>query len=190
MKKPDKREKLNLFLSAFLIIAFIICAYFFTQFTANLNTTLAQIINIAIYVVFGLLMFYATRVTDGEPIKRFSLVTLIVMVVPSLYIIIASIAQFMPLNSVFAADANGTVSVITALASVALGYGIPYTFLSGFEVEPELNEEAEPEVLEGGVEADLLENADETVEETIETAEETTEEVAEETAEVAEETAE
>lgn len=185
MKKPDKRENINLFLSAFLVIAFIICAYFFTQFTANLDTILAQIINIAIYVVFGLLIFYATRVTDGEPIKRFSLATLLVMVVPSLYIIIASLAKFMPLNSFFAADASGAVSVITALAAVAFGYGIPYTFLSGFEVAPEFDEEGEPEVLEGGVEADILENADEADE-----AVEETEEVAEETVEAAEETAE
>ncbi len=48
------------------------------------------------------------------------------------------------------------------MAAIALGYGIPYTFISGFETvtEDELNaveEKAEEtdEVLEGGVEADL-----------------------------------
>lgn len=183
LKKPDKRENANLFLSAFLIIAFIICAHFFTQFTANLDATVAQLINIAIYVVFGLLMFYATRVSEGKPVIRFSVITLIVLVIPSLYIIIASIAKFMPLNSIFAADANGTVSVITALAAVAFGYGIPYTFLSGFELEPEFEEEVQPEVLDGGVEADILESADETVEETVESDVETVEQTDEQDAE-------
>lgn len=183
LKKPDKRENANLFLSAFLIIAFIICAHFFTQFTANLDATVAQLINIAIYVVFGLLMFYATRVSEGKPVIRFSVITLIVLVIPSLYIIIASIAKFMPLNSIFAADANGTVSVITALAAVAFGYGIPYTFLSGFELEPEFEGEVQPEVLDGGVEADILESADETVEETVESDVETVEQTDEQDAE-------
>ena len=95
MRKPDKKETVNLFFSAFLILAFIVCAHFFTQFTANLDATLGTIINICIYAVFGLLVFYATRVGDGKPVKRFSPVTLIVMVLPSLYIMIASVAKFM-----------------------------------------------------------------------------------------------
>lgn len=177
LKKPDKRETVNLFFSAFLILAFIVCAHFFTQFTANLDATLALVINICIYVVFGLLVFYATRVGDGKPVKRFSVVTLIVMVLPALYIIIASVAKFMPLNNIFAGT-NGSVSVITALAAVALGYGIPYTFVSGFEMAPEVEEEAPAEVLEGGVEADVIETAEETAEQTVETAEEKVEEAA------------
>ena len=191
MRKPDKKETVNLFFSAFLILAFIVCAHFFTQFTANLDATLGTIINICIYAVFGLLVFYATRVGDGKPVKRFSAVTLIVMVLPSLYIIIASVAKFMPLNNIFAGN-GGTVSVITALAAVALGYGIPYTFFSGFELAPEEGEEAQPEVLEGGVEADVLGNAEETVEEKNDAAEETaeqTEETAENTADETEEAA-
>ena len=178
MKKPDKRETVNLFFSAFLIIAFIVCAHFFTQFTSNLDATLATVINVAIYAIFGLLIFYATRVGDGKPVKRFSPVTLIVMVLPSLYIIIASVAKFMPLSDIFASQNPGTVSVITALAAVALGYGLPYTFLSGFEMEPEVTAEAEETtVLEGGVEADVIGAAEETAEkaeEAVETA--TTEE--------------
>ncbi len=174
MKKPDKRETVNLFFSAFLIIAFIVCAHFFTQFTGNLDATLATVINAAIYAVFGLLIFYATRVGDGKPVKRFSPVTLIVMVLPSLYIIIASVAKFMPLNDIFASQNPGTVSVITALAAVALGYGIPYTFLSGFETEPEVTEAEEPTVLEGGVEADVMAAA--AAEEPAEKAEEAAEE--------------
>lgn len=159
LKKPDKRETINLFFSAFLILAFIVCAHFFTQFTANLDATFATVVNMLIYVVFGLLVFYATRVGDGKPVKRFSVVTLLVMVLPALYILIASVAKFMPLNNIFAGTA-GSVSVITALAAVALGYGIPYTFVSGFETAPEDAKEA-PEVLEGGVEADVLDAAEE-----------------------------
>ena len=175
MKKPDKRETVNLFFSAFLIIAFIVCAHFFTQFTSNLDATLATVINVAIYAIFGLLIFYATRVGDGKPVKRFSPVTLIVMVLPSLYIIIASVAKFMPLSDIFASQNPGAVSVITALAAVALGYGLPYTFLSGFEMEPETTAEAEETtVLEGGVEADVIGAAEETAEKTEETAEEAT----------------
>lgn len=158
MKKPDKRETINLFFSAFLIIAFIVCAHFFTQFTSTLDATVGSIVSIALYVVFGLLLFYATRVGDGKAIMRFSIVTLIVLVIPSLYIIIAAIAPGLPLHDVFAAD-NGGLNVIVTLACVALGYGIPYTFLSGYEIE-NLDAVAGNEVLEGGVEADLLETAE------------------------------
>ena len=175
MKKPDKRETVNLFFSAFLIIAFIVCAHFFTQFTSNLDATLATVINVAIYAIFGLLIFYATRVGDGKPVKRFSPVTLIVMVLPSLYIIIASVAKFMPLSDIFASQNPGTVSVITALAAVALGYGLPYTFLSGFEMEPEtVTKTEETTVLEGGVEADVIGAAEETAEKAEEAVEEAT----------------
>lgn len=188
LKKPDKRETINLFFSAFLILAFIVCAHFFTQFTANLDATAATVINMLIYVVFGLLVFYATRVGDGKPVKRFSVVTLLVMVLPALYILIASVAKFMPLNNIFAGTA-GSVSVITALAAVALGYGIPYTFVSGFETAPEDAKEA-PEVLEGGVEADVLDAAEEKpAEETAGEVKEAAEETAGEVKETAEDAA-
>lgn len=156
MKKPDKRETVNLFFSAFLIIAFIVCAHFFTQFTSTLDAAVGSIVSIALYVVFGLLLFYATRVGDGKAVKRFSLVTLIVLVIPSLYIIIAAIAPGLPLHDIFAAN-NGGLNVIVTLACVALGYGVPYTFLSGFEVEGS-DVANENEVLEGGIEADILDN--------------------------------
>lgn len=158
MKKPDKRETANLFFSAFLIIAYIVCAHFFNQFTSTLDTLVGKTVSIVLFVVFGLLIFYATRVGDGKAVKRFSVVTLIVLVLPSLYIIIASVAPGLPLNDVFATQ-DSSVNVIVTLASVALGYGIPYTFLSGFELENETVTEAEPEssVLEGGVEADVIE---------------------------------
>ena len=125
MKKPDKRETINLFFSAFLIIAFIVCAHFFTQFTKTLEPVVGSIVSIALYVVFGLLLFYATRVGDGKAIVRFSLVTLLVLVVPSLYIIIAAVAPGLPLHDIFAAE-NGGLNVIVTLACVAFGYGIPY----------------------------------------------------------------
>ncbi len=195
MKKPNKKDTLNLFFSAFLVLAFIICAHFFTQFTSTLSTTASAIISTLLYVVFGLLLFYATRVGDGKAVKRFSAITLIIMVLPSLYIIIASFATGMPLNSVFASDTPGTVSVIGALAGVALGYGIPYTFLSGFEVPVEnddeaLEDEAANSVLEGGIEADLMAEEEEADNQADETLEEPAEEVAEPAEEAAESTEE
>ncbi len=193
MKKPDKRENINLFFSAFLIIAYIVCAYFFTKFTSSLPPVAGQLITVAVYAVFGLLVFYATRVGDGKAVKRFSPLTLIILVVPSLYIIVASVVKFLPLNNIFAPnETTGAVSVIVILASVALGYGIPYTFVSGFELEKENTENDTDTVLEGGVEADILseveneEITEEAVEELKEAeaeAEEAAEEPAEETVE-------
>ena len=111
-------------------------------------------------VVFGLILFYATRVGDGKPVKRFSVVTLIIMVLPSLYILLTSLAPTLPLG-----DTLGNSSIVVCLAGVALGYGIPYTFLSGFEVERE-------EVEEGNVEGGIMEEIDATDEnETDETEE-------------------
>ena len=176
MKKPGKKEHVNLFFSAFLIIAFIICANFFAGFTSSMNTTLSQLVSIAIYAVFGLLLFYATRVGDGKAIMRFSPLTLIFLVIPALFIIVASLAPFMPLHDVFAADSlTSKISVITSLAAVALGYGIPYCFVSGFELAfddaPAAAEEDESEkTVKGGVAEDLMysaEEADEEVEEAI-----------------------
>ena len=186
MKKNDKRETINLFFSAFLVTAFIICAHFFTQFTATLDPTVGSIVSIVLYVVFGLLLFYATRVGDGKAVKRFSVATLVVLVIPSLYIIIAAIAPGLPLNDVFAAQ-DGGLNVIVTLACVALGYGVPYTFLSGYEIaddsvavtETEKVVEggieadlAETEVLEGGIEADLAEAEESDEEESVEESEE------------------
>lgn len=171
LKKPDKRETVNLFFSAFLILAFIVCAQFFSQFAASLpvygNFKVGQLITVLVYVVFGLLLFYATRVGDGKVVKRFSPLTLIILVLPSLLLIIASLVEI-PFISGFVSSSDTTVSVIIALAGVALGYGIPYTFISGFELAPdededddesdgEDEEDDDKEVLEGGVEADILE---------------------------------
>lgn len=164
MKKPNKRDTVNLFFSAFLILAFIICVHFFTQFTETLGATAGSIITMVLYTVFGLLLFYATRVGEGKAIKRFSILTLILMVIVPLYILIASVAQGMPLHTSFASDTTG-ITPIVGLASIALGYGIPYSFFSGFETAVEETEseteEQLTEVLEGGVEADILEETEE-----------------------------
>lgn len=189
MKKPTKRDTVNLFFSAFLIIAFIVCAHFFSQYASALSQPLGSIIPILVYAVFGLLVFYATRVGDGKAVKRFSLVTLIVMVLPSLYIIVASLAPGLPLNSVFA-NANGSgLSVIVTLASIALGYGIPYSFLSGFELADDEGtvEDETSELVQGGIEADLAddENAEDT---SFEETEETTENASESESESTDET--
>ena len=179
MKKPTKRDTVNLFFSAFLIVAFIVCAHFFSQYASALSQPIGSIIPILVYAVFGLLVFYATRVGDGKAVKRFSLVTLIVMVLPSLYIIIASLASGLPLNSVFANASGSGLSVIVTLASIALGYGIPYSFLSGFELAREdAVEDETSEHVQGGIEADLAddENAEDTsFEETDEASEDASE---------------
>ncbi len=165
MKKLGKKDHLNLFFSAFLVLAFIVCAYFFSGFSSSMDALSGQLVMIAVYAVFGLLLFYATRVGDGKAVFRFSPLTLLFLVLPAAAIIVASLAPFMPFHDVFAANkVSGQLSVITTLAAVALGYGIPYSFVSGFELAVEedenTSEEAEPEVLEGGVEADLQDDAE------------------------------
>lgn len=166
MKKTGKKEHLNLFFSAFLILAFIVCANFFAGFSASMGSLPGQLVMMAVYAVFGLLLFYATRVGDGKAVFRFSPLTLLVLVLPTLVILVASLAPFMPFHSFLAADkVTGQLSVIAALSAVAFGYGLPYTFVSGFELareEDEADEDAEEEteVLEGGVEADLQDAED------------------------------
>ena len=177
LKKPDKRETINLFFSAFLMLAFIVCAQFFSQFAASLSvngklSTIGQLVLILVYVVFGLLLFYATRVGDGKVVKRFSPLTLIILVIPSLFLIIASFVEIPFISGFVSSSTGNTVSMIIALAGVALGYGIPYTFISGFELKTDEDEEDDEfdgedyedddeEVLEGGVEADILEAQEE-----------------------------
>lgn len=161
MKKNNtSHEKVNLFFSAFLMIAYIICGYFFMSFAAAQQSELVKnIVMAVIFTVFGLLVFYATRVGERKIVKRFSIVTLLVLDIPALFIILAFIIMGFPLHDVIASAGNGAMAF---MAAIALGYGIPYTFISGFETvtEDELNaveEKAEEtdEVLEGGVEADL-----------------------------------
>lgn len=161
----DKRETINLVFSAFLITAFIICSYFFSSFANSFATPAKELINAAVFVVFGLLVFYATRVGEGKARIRFSLLTLIIMVLPALYIIIASVAEGLPFHKELA-----DTPIMMTLASVALGYGIPYTFVSGFELVTEEIITDMPAV-EGGV-AEDVEDAEVEAEETTEDEEE------------------
>ena len=161
MKNKNSHEKVNLFFSAFLIIAYIICGYFFVSF-AGTQQSITGLIMTLIFVLFGLLLFYATRVGEGKVVKRFSLVTLIVLDIPALLVILSYLIAGFPFHDAIAEAGNGAVAL---MASMALGYGVPYTFISGFETvsedAAEKKEEKKPEadaesVLEGGIEADIL----------------------------------
>ena len=199
-KKNSARDNLNLFFSAFLLVAYIVCAYFFMNFAATLGGVAQAIVVALIFVVFGLLLFYATRVGDGKSVVRFSVITLVLLDLPALYAILASIFTVLPLSQFITAN-----PVIAYMAAVAFGYGIPYTFLSGFEtvecvsfdvdeiidsIEPveggleeelseeateEIQEEAEDEVVVEGISAEEPEADEEVVEEAVESAEETEE---------------
>ena len=146
MRKTTKRDNINLLISAFLVIGYIVCAYFFSSFVGTtVDAAVGGIINMAIYLVFGLILFYATRVGDGKQLVRFSIPTFILIDLPAIYIIAAYFAVGLPFHTELAA--NTTVAM---LAAAALGYGIPYTFLSGFELVQEApageaEEEAQPE---------------------------------------------
>lgn len=214
MKNPNsKSNKLNILFSSFLVIGYIICTYFFSSIASQSAGTVGTLIQVLIMVVFGLLLFYATRVGEGKQVKRFSLAVLLLIDIPALYIILAALIPALPLHN-FIAPQNPTMammgmasssgpSIILMLACVALGYGIPYTFFSGYEMKEEDEEEsteekaAEETIVEGGLveelaesEKDAEEKTDEAVEEAAENVEEATEEAVEETAENAEETAE
>lgn len=170
--KKSAREKLNLFFSAFLVIGYIVCTYFFLTLTSRVSSGVASLINIIVFVLFGLVVFYATRVGEGEPVKRFSAIVLCVLVVPALLIILASTVQAFPLYEYLS-----TQPAVMMAACVALGYGIPYTFLSGFEMI-EAPQEDEDEIVEGGI-AQELAQAGEPEEEITEEAVATEEDVAE-----------
>ncbi|MBQ2825276.1 MAG: hypothetical protein IJF19_03275 [Clostridia bacterium] len=144
MKKPTKRETLNLVLSAFLILGYIVCTYFFLTMAAT-APALEPYVQVLVFLVFGLVVFYATRIGDGKQVKRFSLATLLILDVPAFYVILASFLPNMPLHG-FIANLGGTTALqyspLLILACVALGYGIPYTFLSGYEEKTDEDEEA------------------------------------------------
>lgn len=150
--KKSSRDKLNLFFSAFLVIGYIICSYFFMALTSSVSTAMANLIQVVVFVLFGLLIFYATRVGDGIPVKRFSPIVLCVLDVPALFIIIATLAPAFPLHAALASQ-----PVVMMFACIALGYGIPYTFLSGFEMAEETAEC--DTVVEGGIAQELQELA-------------------------------
>lgn len=144
------REKLNLFFSAFLVVGYIVCAYFFTTLTNRVSDSVAALINVAVFALFGLILFYATRVGEGVPVKRFSPIILLVLVLPAFIILLAALLPAFPLHAVIA-----ETEAVWMLAAIALGYGIPYTFLSGFEMIEEVEEV--DEVVEGGLAQELSE---------------------------------
>lgn len=149
MKKQDKGKQINMFFSAFLLIAYVICAYFFADFAKAMTAPFNTLVSLLIFVVFGLLLFYATRVGDGKPVVRFSVINLVVLVVPAILVLIASLATGFPFHEQVADN-----SAVSTLAAVALGYGIPYTFLSGFEMVADEDEPAEVEAVETEAEAE------------------------------------
>lgn len=129
MKKRSK-EAANMFFSAFLVFAYVICSYFLLQLASSLTSnTLYSVVTVAVVVVFGVLLFYATRVGDGKQVVRFSPSVLILVVLPSLYAVSAFFAVGLPLHEQIIQN-----TIVLYLAAVALGYGIPYTFMSGFEM--------------------------------------------------------
>jgi len=164
-KKNSARDNLNLFFSAFLVVAYIVCSYFFMNFASTLGGVAQAAITAVVFVVFGLLLFYATRVGDGISVVRFSVITLVLLDLPALYVILASMFTVLPLNQFVTAN-----PMITYMAAVALGYGIPYTFISGFEIVEapvvaleDTSEAWEP--VEGGLEEELSEEETDEVQE-------------------------
>lgn len=205
--KNTKRNKINIIFSSFLVIGYIVCTYFFSSLASQVSGTLGSLIQILMLVIFGLLLFYATRVGEGKQVRRFSLAVLLLIDLPALYIILAALIPGFPFHDAIAPTSAlammGAVSgpsIILMMACVALGYGIPYTFFSGYEMkEDEEETEAETETtapIEGGL-AEELADTEGKVEEAAEEAAGATEEVvdaaedkAEEVAEAAEEKAE
>ena len=157
-KKNTARDNVNLFFSAFLILAYIICGYFFSSFAGTLAGAVAQsAVTVAIVAVFGLLVFYATRVGEGKTVKRLSIVTLVLLDLPTLYILLAFIFSALPFHNELV-----TSPVVAYMAALAFGYGVPYTFISGFETvsdgeEVEDVKEEETTAVEGGIEEELSE---------------------------------
>lgn len=204
--KNTTRTKINLLFSSFLVIGYIVCSFFFSSLATQFGGAIGNAIQSLILVLFGLLLFYATRVGEGKQVKRFSVAVLCLLVVPCVYIIAASFLSFLPFHDQLAPviyqTNNGESQfqpVILILACIGLGYGVPYTFLSGYEITPDEEPAEAPQApIEGGLAEELAataaeeaagapaEDAAEAAEEAVETAEETAEaveEAAEETAE-------
>ena len=145
--KDVKKSKLNLFFSAFLIIGFVICTYFFASMASQLSMKAGKWITYVILLLFGLLLFYATRVGEGKQVKRFSLIVLLLIDLPALYIILATMINALPLHEIL-----NNQTLVSVLAAVALGYGIPYTFLSGYEL---VADEENEDPIDGGIAQEL-----------------------------------
>ncbi len=128
--KKRRRDTANMFFSAFLVLAYVVCAYFLFKLCENLtNATLNAAIILLIVAGFGLFLFYATRVGDGKQVLRFSPVVLIMLVLPSVYVICAFFAVGLPLH-----DEVYDCEQVLYIAAITLGYSIPYTFTSGYEM--------------------------------------------------------
>lgn len=151
--KNTKRNIINLVFSSFLVIGYIVCTYFFSKLAREVSGVGGTLIQMLILLVFGLLLFYATRVGEGKQVKRFSLPVLLLLDVPCLYIIAAALIKALPLHDQLA-PVDGAFPFILILAVVALGYGIPYTFLSGYEMKMDDEEEAEAEAEEKAEESE------------------------------------
>ncbi len=131
MKK--KKDVSGLIFSAFLVIAYVVCSYFFVGIindSAGMDATVKLLLKCLVFLLFGLVLFYATRVGEGKQIKRFSISALLLIDLPAIYLILAACFTWVPLPFDISA-----VPETVSIAAVALGYGIPYTFLSGFELD-------------------------------------------------------
>ena len=162
MKNPNsKSNKLNILFSSFLVIGYIICTYFFSSIASQIVGTWGTVIQVLIMVVFGLLLFYATRVGEGKQVRRFSLAVLLMVDIPSCLIILAGLIKGFPLHDALA-PAGSAPSLVMLLACVALGYGIPYTFFSGYEIAEEVEETEDTEeeyvYVEGGIAEELADS--------------------------------
>ena len=119
-----------MFFSAFLVIAYVVCSYFVMQLASSVTNQKAYSgILLGIVTLFGTLLFYATRVGDGKQVIRFSPSVLVLIVLPAVYLICAFYAVGLPLH-----EKLQNASIVMYLACVSLGYGLPYTFTSGFEM--------------------------------------------------------
>ena len=166
-QKKSMSSKMNLLFSAFLVFAFTICSYFIDSFSVNIqNQTLRNALPIILFAVFGLFLFYATRVGDGKPVYRFSFSALLLMVLPGLLVFLAYITEGMPFHEQLVSNGAN----MARIAACAFGYGLPYMFISGFELS--VNQDVETEAIEDESESfeDISENIvqDDTEGETLE----------------------
>ena len=132
-RKKSRNEISNLIFSAFLVTAFVVCSSFFMGMIDDRfsqDPAMRSLLMAVIFALFGGLLFYATRVGDGKQVFRFSPATLILMVLPALYVVIAATVGGLPFHEQLSANRE-----IAYIAGAAFGYGLPYTFLSGYELD-------------------------------------------------------
>ena len=175
--KTAARTKMNMIFSCFLVIGYIVCSYFFSTMAGQVAGVLGTLLKALILVLFGLLLFWSTRVGEGKQVKRFSLAVLLLIVLPCVYIIAAGLVEGLPLHDVIA-PADGSMPILMILASVGLGYGIPYTFVAGYEIADDEEETDVEEIapLEGGLAEELAQAEAEAAKEAEEAFEEAEEE--------------